>query len=240
MTLICTFPCVFIIVSSAAVNPGKEKPCSPSSCVPVLQGWRSPGFLVSRASSYSSSSSCNSSDVSPSSSAPSVDSGGSSPLPGERPPCPRDHQSHTHKTQPQTARWLVHAFVLSIRGELLIFVIWSWAAALWGSISIDIHRCATSCRCGAETKQVFINSRFFHIIWYRKAQCIYVTAAPQMRGFAHFLSFIWCLFRDVKSQIYIFLCLYALLFKIHIIFLMRHFYSFITLCMNAPFQRLSL
>ncbi|XP_030286532.1 uncharacterized protein LOC115589639 [Sparus aurata] len=67
-------------------------------------GWRSPGFLVSRASSYSSSSSCNSSDVSPSSSAPSVDSGGSSPLPGERPPCPRDHQSQTHKTQPQTAR----------------------------------------------------------------------------------------------------------------------------------------
>ena len=125
MTLICTFPCVFIIVSSSALNPGKEKPCSPSSCVPVLQGWRSPGFLVSRASSYSSSSSCNSSDVSPSSSAPSVDSGGSSPLPGERPPCPRDHQSHTHKTQPQTARWLVHAFVLSIGGSC--WYLWSEA-----------------------------------------------------------------------------------------------------------------
>ncbi|KAL4006843.1 centriole, cilia and spindle-associated protein [Sarotherodon galilaeus] len=65
-------------------------------------GWRSPGFMVSRASSYSSTSSCNSSDVSPSSSSPSLASRSSSPLPGE-PPGPRDSQSHT-KTQPQTAR----------------------------------------------------------------------------------------------------------------------------------------
>ncbi|XP_026209126.1 uncharacterized protein si:dkey-19b23.7 isoform X2 [Anabas testudineus] len=58
-------------------------------------GWRSPGFAVSRASSYSSTSSCNSSDVSPSSSSPSLDSRGSSPLPGEA-PGPRDSKSHTH------------------------------------------------------------------------------------------------------------------------------------------------
>ncbi|XP_063325997.1 uncharacterized protein si:dkey-19b23.7 [Pelmatolapia mariae] len=64
-------------------------------------GWRSPGFMVSRASSYSSTSSCNSSDVSPSSSSPSLASRSSSPLPGE-PPGPRGSQSHT-KTQPQTA-----------------------------------------------------------------------------------------------------------------------------------------
>uniref|UniRef100_A0A3Q2CK22 Si:dkey-19b23.7 n=1 Tax=Cyprinodon variegatus TaxID=28743 RepID=A0A3Q2CK22_CYPVA len=42
-------------------------------------GWRSPGFLVSRASTLSSSSS----DPSPSSSSPSLDSRSSSPLPGE-------------------------------------------------------------------------------------------------------------------------------------------------------------
>ncbi|XP_074479177.1 uncharacterized protein LOC141760363 [Sebastes fasciatus] len=70
-------------------------------------GWRSPGFVVSRASSYSSnSSSCNSSDVSPSSSSPSLASRSSSPLPGE-PPGPREpppsHTPHT-KTQPQTVR----------------------------------------------------------------------------------------------------------------------------------------
>ncbi|XP_070786315.1 uncharacterized protein [Enoplosus armatus] len=69
-------------------------------------GWRSPGFVVSRASSYSSSSSCNSSDVSPSSSSPSLDSRSSSPLPGE-PPGPRDPPSqhtHTKTQQPQPAR----------------------------------------------------------------------------------------------------------------------------------------
>ncbi|KAM7366329.1 hypothetical protein PAMP_015778 [Pampus punctatissimus] len=67
-------------------------------------GWRSPGFVVSRASSYSSTSSCNSSDVSPSSSSPSLASRSSSPLPGE-PPGPRAPQSHTHtKMQPHTAR----------------------------------------------------------------------------------------------------------------------------------------
>ncbi|XP_027143822.1 uncharacterized protein si:dkey-19b23.7 isoform X2 [Larimichthys crocea] len=65
-------------------------------------GWRSPGFVVSRASSFSSTSSCNSSDVSRSSSSPCLDSRSSSPLPGE-PPGPREPQSHT-KTQPQTAR----------------------------------------------------------------------------------------------------------------------------------------
>ncbi len=76
-------------------------------CRPVLQGWRSPGFVVSRASSYTSTSSCNSSDVSPSSSSPSLDSRSSSPLPGE-PPGPRDPgsaQSHAHtKAKPQTSR----------------------------------------------------------------------------------------------------------------------------------------
>ncbi|MED6292896.1 hypothetical protein CHARACLAT_005314 [Characodon lateralis] len=46
-------------------------------------GWRSPGFLVSRASSYASTSRCSSSDASPSSSSPSLDSRSSSPLPGE-------------------------------------------------------------------------------------------------------------------------------------------------------------
>ncbi|KAL6118526.1 uncharacterized protein ACO6RY_03314 [Pungitius sinensis] len=73
-------------------------------------GWRSPGFVVSRASPYSStssSSSCNSSDVSPSSSSPSLDSRSSSPLPGEPrgrpgPPGPPS-QSHT-KAQPHTVR----------------------------------------------------------------------------------------------------------------------------------------
>lgn len=74
--------------------------------LPGLQGWRSPGFLVSRASSHSSTSSCNSSDVSPSSSSPSLDSQSSSPLPGE-PAGPRDPQSHTcSNEQPQTTRWL--------------------------------------------------------------------------------------------------------------------------------------
>ncbi|XP_012723133.2 uncharacterized protein si:dkey-19b23.7 isoform X1 [Fundulus heteroclitus] len=61
-------------------------------------GWRSPGFLVSRASSYSSSSSSSSSssDGSPSSSSPSLDSRSSSPLPGE-PHGPRDVQTiNTH------------------------------------------------------------------------------------------------------------------------------------------------
>ncbi|KAG7241605.1 hypothetical protein INR49_025525 [Caranx melampygus] len=67
-------------------------------------GWRSPGFVVSRASSSAATSSCNSSDVSPSSSSPSVDSRSSSPLPGE-PAGPRDPQPQTHtKRQPQTAR----------------------------------------------------------------------------------------------------------------------------------------
>ncbi|GAA6228110.1 uncharacterized protein si:dkey-19b23.7 [Lates japonicus] len=65
-------------------------------------GWRSPGFAVSRASSYTSTSSCNSSDVSPSSSSPSLDSRSSSPLPGEA-PAPRDPQSRGPKTQLQTA-----------------------------------------------------------------------------------------------------------------------------------------
>ncbi|KAL7374547.1 hypothetical protein ABVT39_002772 [Epinephelus coioides] len=67
-------------------------------------GWRSPGFAVSRASSYSSTSSQNSSDVSPSSSSPSLDSRSSSPLPGE-PQGPRDPPAHAHtKAQPQTVR----------------------------------------------------------------------------------------------------------------------------------------
>ncbi|XP_028998193.1 uncharacterized protein si:dkey-19b23.7 [Betta splendens] len=56
-------------------------------------GWRSPGFAVSRASSCTSTSSCNSSDASPSSSSPSLDSRGSSPLPGER-PAPRGGEPH--------------------------------------------------------------------------------------------------------------------------------------------------
>ncbi|KAK5875806.1 hypothetical protein CesoFtcFv8_026848 [Champsocephalus esox] len=68
-------------------------------------GFRSPGFVVSRASSLSSISSCNSSDVSPSRSSPSLGSRGSSPLPGEEPPGPREPPPHTHtKTQPQTVR----------------------------------------------------------------------------------------------------------------------------------------
>ncbi|XP_018559887.1 uncharacterized protein si:dkey-19b23.7 [Lates calcarifer] len=66
-------------------------------------GWRSPGFAVSRASSYTSTSSCNSSDVSPSSSSPSLDSRSSSPLPGEA-PASRDPQSRGPKMQPQTSR----------------------------------------------------------------------------------------------------------------------------------------
>ncbi|XP_041635447.1 uncharacterized protein si:dkey-19b23.7 [Cheilinus undulatus] len=67
-------------------------------------GWRSPGFAVSRASSYTSTSSCNSSDVSPSSSSPSIDSGGSSPIPGE-PAGPRNTHLHTHtKAQTHTSR----------------------------------------------------------------------------------------------------------------------------------------
>lgn len=68
-------------------------------------GWRSPGFVVSRASSSASAtSSCNSSNVSPSSSSPSVDSRSSSPLPGE-PAAPRDPEPQTRtKTQPQTPR----------------------------------------------------------------------------------------------------------------------------------------
>ncbi|XP_060887978.1 uncharacterized protein si:dkey-19b23.7 [Labrus mixtus] len=65
-------------------------------------GWRSPGFAVSRASSFTSTNSCNSSNVSPSSSSPSLDSRGSSPLPGE-PAGPRDPHLHTHsKTQTHT------------------------------------------------------------------------------------------------------------------------------------------
>lgn len=69
---------------------------------PVLQGWRSPGFVVSRASSSSSTNSCNSSDVSTSSSSPSLDSRSSSPLPRE----PAGPQSDTGaKTQPQTTGW---------------------------------------------------------------------------------------------------------------------------------------
>ncbi|XP_022619914.1 uncharacterized protein LOC111235668 [Seriola dumerili] len=68
-------------------------------------GWRSPGFVVSRASSSSSStSSCNSSNVSPSSSSPSLASRSSSPLPGE-PVGPREPPTQPRtKTQPQTAR----------------------------------------------------------------------------------------------------------------------------------------
>lgn len=59
---------------------------------------------MSRASSYSSTSSCNSSDVSPSSSSPSLDSQSSSPLPGE-PAGPQHQWSSAHaKTQPQAAR----------------------------------------------------------------------------------------------------------------------------------------
>ncbi|KAM4714866.1 uncharacterized protein FYW61_019740 [Anableps anableps] len=68
-------------------------------------GWRSPGFLVSRASSFSSTSSCSSSNVSPSSSSPSLDSRTNSPLPGE-PQGPRDSQttnSHS-RTLTQTDR----------------------------------------------------------------------------------------------------------------------------------------
>ncbi|XP_019209784.1 uncharacterized protein si:dkey-19b23.7 [Oreochromis niloticus] len=55
-------------------------------------GWRSPGFMVSRASSYSSTSSCNSSDVSPSSSSPSLASRSSSPCPGSL----RAHEAPSH------------------------------------------------------------------------------------------------------------------------------------------------
>ncbi|XP_027894781.1 uncharacterized protein LOC114157818 [Xiphophorus couchianus] len=64
-------------------------------------GWRSPGFLVSRVSSYSSSSSC----VSPSSSSPSLDSRSSSPLPGEPrgPPDVQTNNSHS-RTPTQTDR----------------------------------------------------------------------------------------------------------------------------------------
>ncbi|XP_069025915.1 uncharacterized protein [Embiotoca jacksoni] len=62
-------------------------------------GWRSPGFVVSRASSYSSTSSCNSSDVSPSSSSLSLASRSSSPLPGE-PPGPPDSRRHAHAKTP--------------------------------------------------------------------------------------------------------------------------------------------
>ncbi|RVE60489.1 hypothetical protein OJAV_G00181370 [Oryzias javanicus] len=67
---------------------------------------RSPGFMVSRASSRSSSSSSslNSSDISPSSSSPSLASRSSSPLPGD-PEGPQDPQSHKHtKKQLQTSR----------------------------------------------------------------------------------------------------------------------------------------
>lgn len=83
----------------------------------TLQGWRSPGFLVSRASSCSSTSSSSSSSVSPSSSSPSLDSRSSSPLPGE-PQGPRDIQttnSHS-RTLTQTDRWLMRLCVC-----LLIF-----------------------------------------------------------------------------------------------------------------------
>ncbi|KAM9426843.1 uncharacterized protein KZ484_022915 [Pholidichthys leucotaenia] len=64
-------------------------------------GWRSPGFMVSRASSSSSASSSDISSNS-SSSSPSLDSRSSSPLPGE-PHGPTDIQSHT-KTEPHTHR----------------------------------------------------------------------------------------------------------------------------------------
>uniref|UniRef100_A0A8C7YRS1 Si:dkey-19b23.7 n=2 Tax=Oryzias sinensis TaxID=183150 RepID=A0A8C7YRS1_9TELE len=72
-------------------------------------GCRSPGFVVSRASSRSSSSSStssslNSSDISPSSSSPSLASGSSSPVPGD-PEGPQSPPSHKHiKTQPHTSR----------------------------------------------------------------------------------------------------------------------------------------
>ncbi|XP_062239698.1 uncharacterized protein si:dkey-19b23.7 [Platichthys flesus] len=68
-------------------------------------GWRSPGFAVSRASSFSSSSgSSSSSEASPSSSSPSLGSRSSSPLPGEA-PAPRGRPSETHtETQPRSAR----------------------------------------------------------------------------------------------------------------------------------------
>ncbi|XP_053717097.1 uncharacterized protein si:dkey-19b23.7 isoform X2 [Synchiropus splendidus] len=68
-------------------------------------GWRSPGFMVSRASSYTSgSSSCDSSSTSPSSSSPSLGSRSSSPLPGE-PSDPPASYAHSHtKTPPLTIR----------------------------------------------------------------------------------------------------------------------------------------
>ncbi|XP_054916361.1 uncharacterized protein si:dkey-19b23.7 isoform X2 [Poeciliopsis prolifica] len=64
-------------------------------------GWRSPGFLVSRASSYSPSSS----GASPSSSSPSLDSRSSSPLPGEPrgPPDVQTADSHS-RSATQTDR----------------------------------------------------------------------------------------------------------------------------------------
>ncbi|XP_014852929.1 PREDICTED: uncharacterized protein LOC106923992 isoform X1 [Poecilia mexicana] len=65
-------------------------------------GWRSPGFLVSRASSYSSSSS---SCVSPSSSSPSLGSRSSSPLPGEPRGPPDVQATYSHSRTPtQTDR----------------------------------------------------------------------------------------------------------------------------------------
>ncbi|CAB1458175.1 unnamed protein product [Pleuronectes platessa] len=67
-------------------------------------GWRSPGFAVSRASSFSSSSGSSSSSDSPSSSSPSLDSHSSSPLPGEAPAPPgRPTETHT-ETQPRSVR----------------------------------------------------------------------------------------------------------------------------------------
>lgn len=61
-------------------------------------GCRSPGYLVSRASSFSSSGSSSSSDASPSSSSPSLASQCSSPLPGE--PEPSQNNTSTHRPQP--------------------------------------------------------------------------------------------------------------------------------------------
>ena len=154
----------------------------------VLQGWRSPGFLVSRASSCSSSSSCNSSNVSPSSSAPSVDSGGSSPLPGECPPRPRDHQLHAHKTQPQTARWLVHVFV---------FGFWESSWYLWFEAGQQLNGGASLLTSIGEP--------------------LPVSAVQKQNRFSLIVD--WCLFKDVRSHLFSFSFLYALMFKIHIIFL---------------------
>lgn len=78
--------------------------CTNIIFIQTWQGWRSPGFLVSRASTLSSSSS----DPSPSSSSPSLDSRSSSPLPGEpQGPLAFQTTSPDSKTVTQTDRWLM-------------------------------------------------------------------------------------------------------------------------------------